>query len=378
MIAIASSMEGGHLLGQGSYGCAFTPPLLCKKSKSIKKDKVGKITITKDANHEIAIANLLRQMPLVKNYILLPDPELCEPAPIQNQKDREIKDCEAVMRQNEYQIQWSEAKQIFLPFGGRNPLGNMIMDSNIHPKYFNFLKFMTHILEAGSLLLISGVCHFDLHPNNFLQDQYGVVRILDLGQAFNARHIDNEILDTRWKMLVFGFEETAPNPMVTNAEPPEITVINAMRNGYEIDAGINNVIVGKAIFGDMEKYLDMPKIKSLNELTAFFKSSESIQQEDWLQFWKLYWTGFDSWAIGCLLLTILQYQLSWTEFLQGEWQSKKSIVLMTLRSLLHPNPRKRLDCAEALFMLDPQNAWINRFGKSWLHQRQELRKKLKN
>lgn len=218
IIADHSSMEGGRLVGQGSYGCVFTPPLLCKSYKRHSFNRVGKVTDADDALHEIQIANLLRKAPLVNHYILLPDPESCQPAPLAKQKDRDIKDCEAVMRDNSYKVPWSESRQLFLPFGGRKPLGNMILASNIHPSSFSFLDFMTHILEAGSLLLVNGVCHYDLHPNNFLQDPYGVVRILDLGQAFDVRTITEETVKTRWKQLMFGYEEDAPNSMVTNAE----------------------------------------------------------------------------------------------------------------------------------------------------------------
>lgn len=369
-------MEGGHLLGQGSYGCAFTPPLLCKSYKVQKQGKVGKITLTSDANREIQIANLLRRYPLVNNYILLPDPESCEPAPIKDQTDRDIKDCEAIMRTNDYKVKWQDTKQLFIPYGGRQPLGNLLLASNIHPKYFSFFDFLRHVLEAGSLLLNAGVCHFDLHPNNFIQDRYGVVRLLDLGQAFDVRHITQETVDSRWKVLVFGNEKDAPNSMVTNAEAPEITVINAMRNGYSLEEAIERVVKGKAIFGEIEKYMGISKETQMRELKQFFTTSDSVQQKDWVQFWKLYWPGFDSWSIGALALNILKYQITWLEFIQGEWQQKQAMVNLTLKGLLHPNPRKRLDSMEALFLFDPSNNWIRRFGKPWLEKRQAIRQKI--
>lgn len=367
-------MEGGHLLGQGSYGCVFTPPLLCKSHKGQKFKRVGKITEEDDAEHEIEIANLLRRVPLVKHYILLPDPESCEPAPIAKQKDKSVKDCEATSRDDSFKVQWNQSRQLFLPFGGRKPLGNMILASNIHPSSFSFLDFMKHILEAGSLLLVAGVCHYDLHPNNFLQDPYGVVRILDLGQAFDVRTITEDTVKLRWKQLMFGYEEDAPNSMVTNAEAPEITIINGMRNGYEQDDAILNVVKGKSVFRDMEKVLGISRETSFTLLQTFFSSSESIEKRDWVQFYKLYWTGFDAWSIGSLLLKILQYQISWAEFLQQpEWQSKETMVKLALKGLLNPNPHKRLDCLEALFLFDPNNKWVREFGKSWLEKRQRLR-----
>lgn len=371
-------MEGGRILGQGSYGCVFTPPLLCKSKKSGKAGIVGKLTESEEAQHEIQIANRLQKVPLVEKYVLLPQPESCELAPQQQQKDKDVSQCEAITRNDNYKLAWKDTRQMFLPFGGRDAIGNMILGGNIHPKYFSFFPIMKHILEAGSLLLVSGVCHYDLHPNNFLQDSHGVVRILDLGQAFDVRNITEETVAKRWKMLVFGQEKEAPNPMVTNAEPCEITVINAMRNGYSLDAAIRQVLAGKEIFRQMEKLLGMSSDRNASELKQFFETSNSVKEQNWVDFFKLYWTGFDAWSIGALLLHILSYQISWVEFVAGEWKEKEAMTKLTLKGLLHPNPRKRLDCVEALFLFDPTNSWIQKFGKSWLERRHAQRESQKN
>lgn len=376
MITQHSSMEGGHLLGQGTYGCAFTPPLLCKSYKSTNSKKVGKLTDAVEATKEIEIATLLRTVPLVKNYIVLPDPEYCELAPMNKQKDKGIKDCDAVTRTNASKIEWKNTAQLFLPFAGKTPIGDLLLASNIHPKYFPFYDFMKHILEAGSTLLIAGVCHYDLHPNNFILDGYNVVRILDLGQAFNARMIDEETLNSRWKVLFFGSEPEAPNPIITNSEPVEITILNAMRNGYTLEEAVTNVVDGKEIFQDMERLLGITRTQSKQQLLNFFRTSTTSVEGKTVDFYKLYWTGFDSWAIGALLLTVLKYQISWAEFLQGEWQQRKTMTLLVIKGLLHPSPRYRLDCIEALFLLDPSNEWIRQFGKRWLERRKELRGKM--
>ena len=44
-------MTGGKLIGQGTYGCVFSPPLLCKKKK-IPQSKVGKLTSEDDIKAE--------------------------------------------------------------------------------------------------------------------------------------------------------------------------------------------------------------------------------------------------------------------------------------------------------------------------------------
>jgi hypothetical protein len=74
-------MEGGRFLGSGTYGCAFTPPLLCKSDVKKEFGKVGKITLDVLAQQEVLIGKLIRRAPLARNYFLLPEPEACTLAP---------------------------------------------------------------------------------------------------------------------------------------------------------------------------------------------------------------------------------------------------------------------------------------------------------
>ena len=193
-------MEGGRLLGSGSYGCAFTPPLICKDKK--KRNGVGKITDKVDGEQEIHVANVLRNVPLVRNYFLLPEPESCVPAT--EQRDPEFKDCHPLFRENEYKIPLSQTIQIFEPFGGVLPFYSIMNSGELHPSKFDFYGFMRHMLEAGSTLLVGGVSHFDLHPGNILLDRKGVARILDFGMAFSSKDINKDLVDNRWKVLRFS------------------------------------------------------------------------------------------------------------------------------------------------------------------------------
>ena len=64
-------MEGGRFLGSGTYGCVFSPPLLCKTKRGKTTGKVGKITLEPFAAQEVQVANRIRKVPLSENYFLL-------------------------------------------------------------------------------------------------------------------------------------------------------------------------------------------------------------------------------------------------------------------------------------------------------------------
>ena len=371
-------MEGGRLLGEGSYGCAFTPPLICADGKQRNSRLVGKITSKGDALQELDSTKILRTMPLAKNYFLLPEPEFCVPAPKSEQKDSELKLCAPldVERRKDEAIHMKDTYQIFQPFGGTLPLYKLLDSGELHPNRFDFYSFMQHLLEAGGTMLLAGVCHGDLHVANLLADNKGVVRILDFGFAVNRTDINLDHINEGWRALHFSPKEGV-NEHVLNALPPEITVMTAIhekRMSYE--KAIHLTIAGKPIFRDMEKYLGISKHYSYTELLRFWQSSAVAQKEDWAGFWKLYWTGFDAWSLGTLFLTFLKLSLSWPQFGSGPWRERQKTVLPALQGMLETSPKKRLDCIEALAVFDPANSWLQQFGTKWLEQRKKQKQSL--
>ncbi len=364
-------MEGGRYLGSGTYGCTFMPPLICKGSKKKDFGKVGKITMEILAQQEIRIANRLRKVPLASNYFLLPEPESCEPAPERKQSEPGLEEC---FDNFEEKKPLDEFAQLTEPFGGK-PFYLSFDSVSLHPKRFDFLRFMRSMLEAGSTLLLAQVCHYDLHPGNLLIDKHKTVRIIDFGLSFDASSINQELVSGRWKRLKFGFESDSAHPQVVNAEAPEINVMNAIRNGeYDVPNAIKLTIMGKQIFKDMEKYLGMSKESCRDSLMEFWRTSQYAKHRNFVNLWRTYWPGFDAWSIGVLILEILSMIILLPEFTQGPYKAKKVAILSALRGLLNPNPKERLDCIEALATFDPASPWIARFGTKWLSIRKRQRK----
>ena len=368
-------MEGGRFLGSGTYGCAFMPPLLCKGSTKKQYGKVGKITPDILAEQEILVAKKIRKVPLASNYFLLPEPESCTPAAEKLQSEPGLKECHDEFIKSEKDIDIQDLVQIVEPFGGTKPFYMYFDAISLHPKRFDFLRFMRHILEAGSTLLVAQVCHFDIHPGNLLVDKHNTVRILDFGLSFPVSSIDSKLLAGRWKRLRFGFEPDAAHPSIHNAEPPELTIMNALRrNEFDVPTAIKLTVFGKQIFKDMEKYLGVSMQQSYKELDQFWKTSEFAKQKDYVKLWKTYWPGFDSWSIASIIMDVLKIIMLLPEFTEGPYKTKKTAVLAALRGMLEPNPRERLDCIEALALFDPGNPWISRFGQKWLSIRKQQRK----
>jgi hypothetical protein len=113
-------------------------------------------------------------------------------------------------------------------------------------------------------------------------------------------------------------------------------------------------------------------------LEDFWQTSQAASKENLVYFWKSYWIGFDSWALGTILLTVLMKQLTFKSFTESStWKDKRVPILTAIRGLLEPSPRSRIDAIEALSLLDPGNAWLSRFGGVvWLEKKEKQRAEL--
>jgi hypothetical protein len=377
-------MLGGEVIGQGTYGCAVVPPLLCKgqvrqerkesskksgkkgmkgeskgkskgKGKGAKEEKsVGKLTLGMDAETEISISKLLRGVKLWKNYYVLPEVESCQPVSTDRAENWDT--CGITSQYNGKQL-----RQLVSDFGGKS--FSSLGATNLKPGAFDFLYFMRHMLEASALLTLHGVVHYDLHRSNILVDSMNVPRLLDFGMAFDARKITNETLDQRWKQYDPKYD----------SEPPEITVITGIRNDMSVSAVVNDAVFGKPVFKNYELIFGVSRDDIAKKLNLFLEKSNSFEKREWVRFFQTYWPGFDSFALGAVLLHILRTQLTWPSFVESnEWISKGDKVQNALKGMLNVDPSERYDCVEALAVLDPENAVLKN-SEAWLAARKAQR-----
>jgi len=347
---------GGKVIGQGTYGCAVMPEFICKgRARMDKMEKVGKVTITKDAETEVYISKVLRKDPLWKNYFILPDTELCDP--VQTDRVDDWKRCDITAK-----VDRRDLKQITSDFGGRS--FGLLGSTNLRHASFDFFFFFTHLLEAGTRLCMDQICHYDLHRSNILIDSHGVPRLVDFGMSFSARDITKEVLDERWKVYDPKYD----------SEPPEMTVLTGIRNGVSLEKAVQETIMQKPIFKEVEIVFGIHRETLVAELTHFFRKSKSFQKGDTIGFWQIYWTGFDSFALGALLLSVLKTQLVWPEFIQdSKWVERGALIQSILRRMLHVVPSERYDCVEALNLYDSGNVSLKTSG-AWIAARAAQRR----
>jgi serine/threonine protein kinase len=346
-------LRGGALLGSGTYGCIFQPPLICKdEGQTLKKSKLGKITGPDDFVIEFTAAKILGPLKL-PHFILPEEGSAC--IPDMKQRDKNLAKCKIIKNSSEL----NTVIQFTMPYAGKT-LYSRIVDYDMLKGKISFFDFMLQLLEAGAHLIAASYVHFDVSINNVVINETGQVSLIDFGQSFSSRQIDTETLNLRRKVY-------DPSSIT---EPPEITLTQAPDQKMD---NVADVIKRKGAFRTIERVLAVKPVEQEAALREFWKSSRAVETGDWITFWKLYWPTFDSWSIGVCILETLQPLLFRREFVDSvQWKRRGSNIKSILRGMVEPNPRKRLDCVEALKLYDPDNAWFETYGASWLEQRAQL------
>lgn len=339
-------LSGGKLFDEGMYGCIFTPSLKCKEDtkEGLVKDEheiqLSKIILTTDAKQEFTISSKIRKIPLWKNYYVVSE-SMCEPAPIQT--DRQLGDCPIL---KEHKL--ADFRILNMPFGGV-PLSNYTFKI----QDFDFMQFVIHFVEAGALLTLFGIVHRDIHQGNILIDNEQVPRIIDFNLAIMiGSQITTKSLQHQYNYIIAQ-------------EPPDSTLVNAIRLGYNGENVIDTIIEKKPICKKIRTVLGISETEMRDSLEAFYTKSKSLKMGDEAKWFESYWRTVDSWAIGVNIVDLISKLSLWPNF-SLKIQSSKAKLFPVLKRLCAVSPLERIDCIQALNYLAPNSFIIRKYGKAWL------------
>jgi serine/threonine protein kinase len=342
-------MQGGRLLDQGMYGCVFTPALKCKGA-SVKPDQedpfyppVSKLTLIDDAKQEFAVSEIIRKLPDWKRYFAVSE-SICEPSPKQTEK--ELDECEVL---NDTPL--SEFRILSMPYRGAP-----IYRHRFQIKEFDFIAFVRHLLEAGSMMALFGIVHRDLHLGNILVDHKQVPRIIDFN--LSVRVLVDSITPA---MISHTFK-----PQLIQ-EPPDSALVMGISAGHPSERIIQSIMRNKWILTKIQSLFGISKEDMAEKLRELCKRSDPIQNGDTVAWFRRYWSKIDSWSIGVMIIDRLSTFTLWPEF--GTMMESSRIKLNPiLRKMCAIHPAERIDCVEALEMLDPTNYVLRNYGKAWLEK----------
>lgn len=174
-------MRGGRLIGQGSYGCVFSPgfrcstqgssrdTLLTRKEKTVSKIQVYNHT----ANNEIKIGKKLRNIPNASEYFQVLQ-SVC-PVSVEQLKDEELDTCELPS--------FTKSKLMMLTFPfipGEHPI-QWLRKKNEPLVHLDTL--MKNLCKGLEILAEHSIVHHDLKNDNIIVKASNKPILLDFGMA---------------------------------------------------------------------------------------------------------------------------------------------------------------------------------------------------
>lgn len=358
------TQTGGRILGQGVYGCVFTPPLLCRGQKHLNPrsaGRLGKVAERDDVRPELIIGSLLKNSTTASKYVIVPDlSSLCVPEQMSKQPEPEIDDCKVFKRRDV-----TKMFQYEMPFGGKE-LKAFLKDFKIDTDKFPYFRFFGEMLAVGAFLALHGIVHNDIHFGNILIDSDFHPRLIDFGRAYTNMSVTKELIV---KLEAGDFDPSY------HQVPPEMSVKEGIDYAVPQSQILSEIRAKKSGLTTGERLLGMNRDKQMNELRQFITNSQSFKNHDWVSFFKTYWPQVDSWGMGAMLILLYSRMMLNRGFTQStEFQQKRGIVETVLRRLLRASPAKRMDCVEALALYDPSNELIaTPQGRKWLDAKRQQR-----
>jgi serine/threonine protein kinase len=343
-------LYGGKLIAEGAYGCVYGPALKCKSKKASTKkiqknteikdgDPISKLIEKEHAELEFAIAKEIQKIPLWKHYYIVPH-EMCIPAP----KQKELEGCDATKDASK-----SELRLLQGIYGG-----TILTNYRLNFYKDSFYDLYKYIIECTALLTLHSIIHTDIHIGNILVDSAGVPRLIDFNMALDARK------DHSKDDLLIGFA-------IENSQlSPDRILANAVARGKDGMLAIDSIMKYKPVLKKIQAVLGVSMETMQKELIEFYDTSKAIRNKDIVGWFNNYWPQIDSWAIGIIGINLLSKLLLWPNFTKGSYATYSNKINTVLKGLVEMNPRKRIDCVQALAYLEPNNYIIVKYGKGWL------------
>jgi serine/threonine protein kinase len=338
--AATQSIIGGSMkkakstfLHEGSFGCAYTPPIPCKKSRSrhSKKTKlVGKILPKTDVETELSLTTLIKTIPHYEDYYIIPEEDACDARNFFLARDDVAGECKLFQRTKDKNL-----AQLISPYGG-TALHKLSYGTN-----FKYLESLKHLLRAVAQLNDAGIVHFDLHMANVLSDFQGKLRIIDFGISFALPNLTPTMIDQRQVEFSPGYA----------VEAPDLTLQRAVYDNVNLNVALEMIFAEKKVLHLAASVLGLGLTEQKENLRRFCYEDRSMRERNWLLFYKTHAFKWDAWCVGMIFMYILQDLLVQTWFVSTIWNVHKEKIRAVLRALLRADPRQRATAAQALAYL---------------------------
>jgi serine/threonine protein kinase len=329
-------MKGGTFLGEGTYGCTFSPAIPCQvesvmddlsRPRKINKKLTKVYSTQSDLQSEWKYAKILKQVDPKQEYFIYPR-ERCEIQRKIIEKQPNANQCNLIKQSPK-----SSFPALQMMYGG------MTFEQYVRtkqPTVLDFLRIARHILKGIRKLHQFGWLHQDLKLDNILVNDQGIPHMIDyslftpVNNAFN--HRVNLYLRSKYWL-----------------HPPEYRIEMQIRrlgdrpSDAEISSFVNNIITEH--MRSMEFKIQTDDKTNLDQyVLSYFSYSEyynHIKEYVKSLIGKVHVIGrhavkIDVYSLGLTFMNLAYYLKGDVRY--QEW----------LKGMIHPDPRKRLSTTMAI------------------------------
>jgi len=176
------------IIGHGTYGCIYKPPIKCKTRKVSYVNKIAKLLTKKSAETEYNEYSIVSKID-PKNKYHLGKPVLCEADAEDLKKKTDAHPCEKY----EDEKSNSEFRLLIMEYGGielRKYIENPEQMTN------SFWKKARNLLEGAELFAKNGLTHRDIKVANILMNnKHNRIIYIDFGLSRSVEELTKDILN---------------------------------------------------------------------------------------------------------------------------------------------------------------------------------------
>lgn len=326
-------LRGIKPLAEGSYGCIYpeesAPPCQANtlekgSSGSSSSRRVRKVLAQKDAVVELKISKLIKSIPLNEYYFVVQDETKCTETNFKKARPEYEDHCKIFK-----ELKDKNLTEIVSPYRGISLRKLHITGS------FLFIDSLKHMLTGLSLLHKQGICHFDIHAGNILEEN-GYLRLIDFGSSFVGDSVNNSIVDRHSYMFTSDFP----------TQPPELSIQNGIYHNLSVEYCIEQLVKNREVFRNGLPYTGITSFYVRSKL-QLIGNYIGTTQEEWVKFYKKHWKKFDTWSLGVVFFSILKQSMFLPSF-KPVWKEHQTLITTVLRGCLEPHPTCRFSAEEAL------------------------------
>lgn len=300
MTTVIKKTNKTKLIGKGTYGCVYNPPLFDKSFEGeVNKKQVSKIQeATKETENEVNIGKKIQTIP---NYSFYFAPLLqSTPINLSEIDENNLKQCDVV--QNNLQKKFVSntmdyvGKKTLAQYFGESLEKTIQNPASIQNFIINFVSIHNYLLKSVNTLNKNNVIHMDIKSNNVMYHKTNKVFVLiDFGLGVNSSDLEFSKYKSN-KDKPFGISTQAYSPWNIDIQmlsfiARNIQPLNAEKTGYEAaDEAKWEEKIERSHFEEMKKI-----VKMFLENNDLFENAELFTKKDLTSLEKKYHELINSW-----------------------------------------------------------------------------------